>query len=72
MLAGRDWARVPLREVTLWGAQVLVDDQRRVFCGVCRQLVAVVELGRNLFRGQDGIAGGGLPSHTLSLPRAQS
>lgn len=65
---GRDGARVALREVALWGARVLVDEQRRVFCPTCYELIGVVELGRNLFRGDDGVMGGGLPSHRLGLP----
>jgi hypothetical protein len=66
--AGRETVRTPLREVALWDAQVLVDGERRVFCSVCTRLVEVVELGRDLFQGRDGIWGGGLPSHRLGMP----
>jgi hypothetical protein len=65
---GSAWARTPLREVVLWGERVLVDDGRRVFCPMCRKLVGVAELGRDLFRGRDDVLGGGIPSHRLGLP----
>jgi hypothetical protein len=65
---GRTVERVALRELVLWGERVLVDEDRRVFCPDCRKLLDVVELGRNLFQGQDDLMGGGIPSHRLGLP----
>lgn len=65
---GKSRERVPLREVLLWSEQVLVDDERRVFCPVCCALVEVVALGRDLFRGEDQVLGGGTASHRLGLP----
>jgi hypothetical protein len=65
---GRTVERVALREVALWGERVLVDERRRVFCPDCCQLLHAVELGRNLFQGQDDLMGGGIPSHRLGLP----
>lgn len=65
---GRDWVRTALREVVLWDARVLVDGDRRVFCSTCSRLLGVVELGRDLFRGEDGVFGGNLPRHRLGMP----
>lgn len=68
VLEGSEQRRVPCREVTLWGRQVMVDAARRVFCVSCLELVDVVAMGRDQFRGEDGVLGGGLPAHRLAMP----
>jgi hypothetical protein len=45
-ILGRDEPRVRCRLVRLWGRDVWVDDEGRVWCPSCKQLVEVVELGR--------------------------
>jgi hypothetical protein len=65
---GRDATATALRDVALWDSRVLIDGERRVFCVRCRRLVPVVELGRDLYRGQEEILGGGNPAHVLEMP----